>query len=305
MQNVYSGMIPELKRMTVNLDLLFNTKARNKNGQTTSFQTRIAAKINRGSGAIASCNGIPINCNAADIFEITAQDPFSVNEIFHDCSFKDLTPEEIMSIYTATTAEMAVYEATYGYSKQTPLITDITAEMAADTTITTTTDEIVYAIKKLTTNGYSRRDLIVALDEGIATEFAMQDLECCDYGIQSRDPQEVRTNLAKKLGVMAVVDVPTSVLSGHFEFKENGTNETPLTPETTVKFRVYVKDYSMLTDYCKDEIIMRDVTDKGYAGNVTQIIGAEYLGFGVYDTNNSGVFAYMAEPAAPPVAEGV
>lgn len=280
--------IDTLKKKVVPVGELFNIKYKNPTSQTDTFHMRNKITVKKDGATITgSCNGIPVTCNAGKDFQVTADQPIKINEIYNDCDYKTMkSDKDEVSRLTLEVAEVeGLAEATYGYSQMTG--TDITSKIASKTSAL---EEIAEGIKEVTSKGYNRKDLIIALDEIYALDLEMADLSCCDFAIRTSKAKDV---LAKKTGVKMVMAVPRDVLSGNFD-------EQPLTPRTTVKFRVYVKDYALLKDFCRAETVIRSAG--GNYAKATQVIGEYQIGFGLVD-NEAEAHAYY-EVTPPPAPAG-
>lgn len=280
--------VNNLKRKVVNLDLLFNTKQKEKDVKATSFMIRNSVKINSGTDdfATASCNGVPMTCNAGEEVTITATYPIGVNEIFADCEYKEVSAEAQTEIFQVTTEEWAIEEATYAYSTITG--TDITAEIAATNPVNIY-DEIIEALKVMVNRKYSKKDMIVVLDEIYSLELDKMDLSCCDLAVKTSD---AKSTMAKKLGVKEVVEVTSDVLNGNLEGVE-------LLDTEKVKFRIYVPELHPVLDYCKTPLNTHDYSGEQHQG-VTRIYGKELIGAGEIQAGDSEVHMYFADPTVTP-----
>lgn len=280
--------VKDYKQNHVELSMLFNTKFMNDNAQTTTMMFRDKILFRKGTGDFtAVCNGIPLVCNAGSREEITADYPVGVNEVFNDCDYRELSAAEQQDQVQIVSEEWVVQEATYGYNNMTG--TDLTAEMdAVIPAFVNGYEEVAYAVKALVKNGYSKKDMIIALDENFATDLATLDYGCCDMGARLSDP---KSTLAKKLGVIQALEVPTEVLSGVID-------GTPLTDDTTIKFRVYIRELNSLHVWCKDDLLMENIsTDE--LSRAPRVYGKELLGALSIDSDNSEVHAFYEAPAIP------
>lgn len=279
----YRKYVPEMKRRTVNLDLLFNTKMKNKDTQATAFHVRNTVAIKKGNTAFASvtCNGVPMTCNAGTDVTITANYPMGANEVFADCSFMDVSDEAKADIVAATVENWALTEATFAYSTFTG--TDLTTEVIA-LNAANTYEEIAYLVKQLTSRGYAKKDIIVAIEEGVGIDLAALDLGCCDLAVKTSDEKSVA---AKKLGIKEIVEVPADVLSGNI-------TGAVLTPATTIKIRAYVPELHPLLDYCKKDLRIEEFSSDENSNDV-RIYGKEYLGAGEIQAGDSEVHAFFAD----------
>ncbi len=275
--------VPQMKRKVVNLDLLFNTKQKNKETQTSTFMLRNSVKINKGTeNDAASCNGVPMTCNAGEEVPITAVYPLGVNEVFADCAFKEVEGEARSEIIAVTTEEWALTEATYGYSTFTG--TDITTEANAPELVNIQ-DQIALAVNTLIGKGYSAKDIIVAINEKEFINMQAQKLTCCDLAVQTSD---ARTTASTAFGIKAVVSVPAIVLSGQID--------GVMTPEEEIKFRAYVPELHPLIDYCKTALRIEDYSGSEHSG-VTRIYGKELLGAGEIQAGDSETHVFYIDPA--------
>lgn len=278
--------VKDYKQNHVDLSTLFNTKFMNDNAQTTTMLFRDKVVMRKGTGDFtAVCNGIPLTCNAGSRQDVTADYPLGVNEVFNDCDYRELSASEQQDQIQVVSEEWVVQEATFGYNNMTG--TDLTPEMDL-LTFANGYEEIAYAVKALVKNGYSKKDMIIALDENFATDLSSLDYACCDLSARLSDP---KSTLAKKLGVIQAVEVPTEVLSGVID-------GTPLTPETTIKFRVYIRELNSLHVWCKDDLIMENIsTDE--LSKAPRVYGKELLGALSIDSDDSEVHAFYELPVIP------
>jgi hypothetical protein len=267
-------LVARLKRRSVNLDVLFNTKQKNKNAQATTFMVRNSVKINKGTADFANvtCNGVPMTCNSGEQAVITATYPMGVNEVFADCAYKEVESQVKSEMFSITAEEWAIEEAKYGYSTFTG--EDITAEVTAETLY----NQIKVGINKLIDNGYNKKDMLVVISEKLENEFQSLNLACCDLAVQMSDG---KSTLGKAYGVKEVVAVPQIVING------DETND--------VAFRVYVPEMHPLVDYCKIPLVIEDFNGEEVKG--TRIYGRELLGAGELDAGKSEVHAFFAEAA--------
>lgn len=291
----YSGVFPDLKADYINLPLLFNTMDKDSLAKTSNFMVAVGGKINVGGSAIGTCNKIPVNCNSAGQFDVTATEPLSVNDLFDDCIVK-LDNSIVARTFDVTARAWVETEATYGYSNMALAGDDITTAIAGDTTIINARQEIIYGIKQLADQGYATADMVVAVNTNMY--FALADLEigCCNVNIQD---QQTGSALVNKFGVRAVVHVPTNILSGNL-------TGGALTPAETVRFAVYIHDYALLKTQCEVTPFIRDVNSPDYVGTmaggqVAMISGKENIGFGLFDNTSAkvcfeGSAATMATP---------
>lgn len=275
----YRAYVPEMKRRTVNLDLLFNTKSKNKDVQATSFHSRASVTIKKGTSAFSSvtCNGVPMTCNTGNDVVITANYPLGANEVFADCSFKDVSAEAKADVLSDTVERWALTEATYGYSVITG--TDVTSSAV---TIPNLYEKMALLIKTLTDKGYRKQDIIVAIEEGAALDLAASDLSCCDLSVRTSDE---KSTTARKLGIKEVVEMPADVISGNI-------SGAVLTPQTTILMRAYVPELHPLLDYCKEDLRIEEFSSEENSNDV-RIFGKEYLGAGELEAGDSEAHTFF------------
>lgn len=287
----YNGIFNELKKDYVNLSALFNTRDKNTNEKTSRFLVPQGAKINVGT-AWGVCNKIPVTCNDVSQFDVIATEPLSVNEIMDDC-LAAIEPRVVNATFDITAREWANTEVKYAYSITKTAYTDKTADYAADINIVNVKQEIIQAVKDLSTLGYKPADMVVAVGTDVYYDLMVMDILCCDINVMTADSMSVLNN---KLGVGALVYVPTDILSGNID-------GDVLTPAETVRFTVYIKDYAMIKTTCEVSPFIRDVLDKEYIGKsatngaIAQISGKELIGLGIYD-NTSGIVVFDEEAPA-------
>ncbi len=273
-------MLPQMKYNYIDLEKLFNTSVKGNNLRIATFIVR--DKITYNDGTVASCNGVPLTCNSATELEVPANEKIEFNETYNDCAFHELKGD--MNTTASITNDIALSwvekEATYAYSNFTG--TDITAGLEADTSLVNAYDELVYGIRQLMSNGYNSRDMIIALDEQFLYDFKALDLACCDLG---RVTSDEKSTMAGKLSVKEVVAVPREILSGNF-------GGGALTPATTIKFRIYVKDLALLNTYCERGPLLTEATGENVGG--VQAFGSEKIGFGMFDDINAEVHAFYS-----------
>jgi hypothetical protein len=269
--------VRNLKRRTINLDLLFNTKVKKKNQQSTTFMIRDKVKINKGTdfdGDGFDCNGIPLNCNAGTNTVFTANYPIGVNEIFTDCDYKEVETEAKAEQFQIAAEDWALTEGTYGYSLFTGK--DIT-EQVTDLTLY---DQLIAGVDELLDNGYNKKDIIIVIAEKLENKFTSLNLACCDMAVKTSDS---KSTLSAALGVKAVVGLPQAIING------SSTQD--------IAFRVYIHEYHTLFDYCVDPLEIEYY--KGESVRGTRIWGKEQAGGGEIDPGNSEVHAFFAvEPLA-------
>lgn len=280
--------VNKMKRKFIDMDALFNTKQRNKNVQATTFMIRNSVKINSGTDdfASATCNGVPMTCNAGEEVTITATYPIGVNEIFADCEYKEVSAEAQTEIFQVTTEEWAVEEATYAYSTITG--TDVTSEIIATNPINIY-DEIVEALKIMVGRKYSKKDMIIVMDEFYSMDLDKLDLACCDLGVKTSD---AKSTMARKLGVKQVYETTSDILNGNLE-------GATLLDSEKVKFRIYVPELHPFFDYCKTPLNTHDYSGEQHQ-DVTRIYGKELIGAGELEAGDSEVHVFYADPTPTP-----
>lgn len=278
----YGGLIPDLKADYVNMDLLFNTRRKTSN-QTTNFRVSLAGgRVRTGAEAgTGYCGGIPVNCAEFEGFSITADEPVEVNEIYSDC-LEDFTQGDMNSELNIIAKDWAIAEATGSYATMLAAgINDVTAEAAAETSAY---DKVFTVVESLVENSWALEDIIVVVNDTIYMQLAKEDITCCDYNIAT---SEIGAKAVNKLGVKALVHLPTNIISGG----------VPADDTEKVDVLAYVRDLAMFTTFCEDMPEVRSITDIEYKGTVSQIIGSEFYGFGIAEVTAASV-AYTEAPVA-------
>lgn len=280
-----SKVLMQLKKQSYDLNAYVQVVAGDMYDTTASFTRRKRAKITRnGTALTGTCNGIKSNCNTYDDLTLTMDQKLEVNEKYADCDFSRLTTAERKALFTEFVKDWTEMELTGIYS----LIggTDLTEAIAAETSIVNFYDEVLFGVKRMLTNGYRREDLIIVINESAAIDLDALDLACCDMGVRTNDN---KSTLAKKLRVRQVIELPANVISGV-------DDASTLTPETTVKFRIYAYEETKYGVSCKLGIDIRELSGDEMG---QQIIGKENYGFSIFNADDSEVHAFEAVEETP------
>lgn len=277
----YGGMIPELKKDYVNMDVLFNTRRKNKN-QTTTFRTSLAGgRIRTGAEAgTGYCGGIPVHCAEFDSFSVIADKPMEVNEVYPKC-LEEFVASDVNSELNIIAKEWAETEAADAYKEMLAAgIFDVTADALATTTAA---DKVTVAIEKLLEEGWALQDILVVVNDSMYMALGREDITCCDRAVQTA---EIGSALVNKFGIKGLIHMPTNIISGG----------VPADNTEKVEVLAYVRDLAMFHTFCENTPELRSVTDLEYTGQVTQIIGSEFYGFGIADITSAAV-SYAEAPA--------
>lgn len=280
---MYGGLIPDLKKAYVNMDLLFNTRIRGAANKLVNFRVSLSSgSIKTGSEANTGvCGGIPITCTSYDGFPVTMTYPMEVNNIYDEC-LEDFTSGDLNQELNIVSKEWAEEEAMFAYNEMlSGSILDATAEAVA---AADAYDKIIETLNVLVDEGWALADIIVVVSDKIYMQLGKLDIECCDWNIAT---SEIGSKLVNKFGVKALVHLPTRVISGG----------EPATASETVDVLAYVRELAMFGTYCEKTPRVREVTDLNYVDPVSQIIGKELAGFGLADVSAAAV-AYSELPAA-------
>lgn len=281
----YGGLIAGLKTSYVNIDLLFNTRARKAGNQKTAFRTSLAAGyVKTGTDAATGvCGGIPVTCASFDAFEVTADKPIEVNAVYEDC-LEDFVEGDLDTELNIISKTWAEEEARGSYEEMLAAgIIDVTeAEGYVDGTAY---EKVMIAVSALLEEGWALADILVVVSDAMFMKLAGEDITCCEWNIAT---SEAGAKLVNKLGVKGIIHLPTNVISGG----------VPADASETVETIAYVKDLAMFLTYCEDLPEVRSITDIEYTGTVTQIIGKEFYGFGIADITSAAVGYAEAAVAA-------
>lgn len=276
----------QLKKQSFDLNAFVQVVAGDMYDLTTNtFRRRKRAKITRnGTPLTGTCNGIKSNCNTFDEMTLTMDQTLEVNEKYTDCNFMSLSTEERRALFTEFVKDWTEDELTGIYA----LIggTDLTADIDANTDLVNFYDEIIFGIARMLSNGYRKENLMIIINEESALGLDALDLSCCDLAVRTSDPKSV---MAQKLKVRQVIELPSNVISGV-------DDPADLTPETTVKFRIYAYEETKYGTACKMGVDVRQLSGDEIG---QQIIGKQNYGFSIFNADNSEVHAFEAVTLAP------
>lgn len=281
------GLINDIKGELYDMSLFANVKDRNTNAKTSNFKINTKGKINKGSVNVSGkCNGIPVNCHDWDQFDLTADEQISVNEVFPNC-LEAISQTDYVDTANQIAEDWSAAELTFFNSKIQPQFTDLTSEMNDDANIAANgvKAEIIYMVKKLTDLGYQRKDITVVANSASLYDEIVEELGCCDGAIDEKAPF---TRVQNKLGLQNILIVDDlDVISGNFD-------EEDLTPETTVRMMAYVKEYNLFKTFCENQPTLRNIQDVNIEGDVSQVIGKEWIGAGSiqFDDDVTGFIEY-------------